>query len=176
VRSPWRLLGAVAGCAALVLVVVLTLAARFAARDPGVRLQRVLADVVPGSDVTVHAAPVAEGAGDAARVFVRVPTALTAAASDVVLRTVWLRYDARLGSVAVVAPGTAATAVTAGELRSRFGPRPAALAATTYSRVADRARLVAILVVVAVVMMFGLVLCASVAAVLTARARQRRRR
>lgn len=173
---PWRALGAIAATLVLVLAVDLVVLARLASHDPGVRLQHRLSDLAPGADVTVVAAPSTDGAADATAVLVTVPDALAPAAAGVVLRAVWQGYDARLGSVGISTAGSTPVVVGAAELRTRFGARPAGLSESTYSQISDRARTVAILAVVAVFAMFGLVVCASIAAVAVGRRRSLRRR
>lgn len=167
---PARPLLWVAVPALVVVVVTLAVLARLAGADPGVRLRGDLERAgFEGVEVRLSAAEPA----DAALVEVRYRSGLGERGRqderEVLLRLVWERYDGRLGSIRPRPDALPGEVVTAAELESRFGARPADRSDARYPAGVAAVGVVTALAVVAVLATGILVICAALAAVLITR-------
>lgn len=174
---PARPLRWVAVPALVVVVVTLAVLARLAGADPGVRLRDDLEQAgYEGVEVRLSAAEPA----DTALVEVRYRSGLGEQGRqderDVLLRLVWERYDGRLGAVRPRPDEVPGELVTAAELESRFGARPADRSDAGYPAGVASVGLITVLALVAVLATGVLVVCAVLAAILITRRGRRRPR
>jgi hypothetical protein len=127
--------------------------------------------------VSVEQAQPNDGEGDAAHVRVRFDSGAGAdadrAIGDRISSIVWREYDGRLGAVTVVPARGEPRRLDSLALIELFGNRPDALHEGLYSERDDRAGLVTVLALLAVLVTGVLVLCSSVAAFLVIRGLRR---